>query len=73
MEALSLEEMRGLAAVVITDRIGRNWKFGRRPYSRAEHAPEVSSLCCSSSLKFFLAGWDLTRLVYFAALRASKG
>ena len=31
MEALSREEMRVWAAVVITDRIGRNWKFGRRP------------------------------------------
>ena len=32
MDALLLEEMRGWATVVITDRIGRNWKFGRRPF-----------------------------------------
>ena len=67
MEALELEDMRIWAATVITDRVGRNWKFGLEPYSRAERTPEVSSLRCSFCLRFFLADCDLIQ-VYFAAL-----
>ena len=44
MEVLSLKEMRDWASVVITDRIGKNWKFGWRPYSREDRAPQVSFL-----------------------------
>ena len=35
MEALSLENLRGWAGVVTTDRVGQNWKFGHMPYTRS--------------------------------------
>ena len=42
MEALSAEGLLGWAAVVATDRIGKNWEFVWEPYSREDHAPQVS-------------------------------
>ena len=72
MEALALEEMRGWAAVVITDRIRRNWKFGLKPFSRAERAPEVGFFRCFC-LEFLPTGCYLTRLVHFCSFASFRG
>ena len=42
MEVAKPESLREWAARIITDRIGQSWKFGLPPFTRSEHAPEVS-------------------------------
>ena len=36
------DNLRQWAARIITDRIGPNWKFGLKPFTRSNRAPEVS-------------------------------
>ena len=40
--ALEINELRRLAALVITDVVKRKWWFGVEPFSRERRAPEVS-------------------------------
>ena len=42
MEILPLKELRDWASVVMTDKIGKNWRFGWEPYTREHRAPQVS-------------------------------
>ena len=58
MEALPLVQMRDWVSIVITDRIGRNCKFGRRPYSREDRGPRSVSFLwhCLYFPQAFLAG-----------------
>ena len=52
MEVLPLEELRDWASIVITDRIGRNRRFGRELYTREYCAPRVSFLSLMLSFTF---------------------
>ena len=42
MEVSKPDSLCQWGAHIITDRIGQNWKFGLRPFTRSERAPEVS-------------------------------
>ena len=53
MEAMSMDSLRSWAALMITERIGWNWRFGHQPFSRSERATEVSrcSFACLQSFR----------------------
>ena len=54
MEAAPLDSLRQWMARVITDKVGRNWRFGFRPFTRSERAPEVSCSCSFACLRSLL-------------------
>ena len=74
MEVAPLESLQRWAARIITDKVGQNWRFRVKPFTRSERAPEVSNSSCSFGLSLVCpTGCHLIRLACCAALRASKG
>ena len=51
MEVSQPDSLRRWATRIITNRMGVNWRFGLKPFTHAERAPEV---CCC----FLIRSWS---------------